>query len=459
MPKTLIRFGRSVERLVGSDVHPGEWHLVLLFFLNLFLLLTAYYVLKVIREPLILMGGGAVSRSYARGLQAGLLFAVIPAYSWLANRVEPARLVKWIYGVFVVCLVAFYALGQVGVSIGFAFFVWLGIFSTLSIAQFWSLANDIMTESEGKRLFPIIAAGGTVGGILGAQIAARAMEWLHPYQLMLLAAGLLAACMALTHASHGAGLGHRERVPDGPTQARDPRGGFALLVADKYLMLIALSVLLLNLVNTTGDFILAQMVNAKAAALAPAARRHFIGAFYGDFQTWVSALTAVIQIVVVARVFKKVGVGGALLFLPLVALGGYGATALVPLLGIVAAVKVVENSTDYSLQNTIQQALFLPTSRDAKYKAKSAIDTLSVRLGDLVSTGLVFVGTQLQLSRVGFAIANVGAALAWVWVAVQLKRQQRLTVKVEAPGVPPPSPLSPANQQRIELLPNAVNRV
>ncbi len=170
MPKTLIRFGRSVERLVGSDVHPGEWHLVLLFFLNLFLLLTAYYVLKVIREPLILMGGGAVSRSYARGLQAGLLFAVIPAYSWLANRVEPARLVKWIYGVFVVCLVAFYALGQVGVSIGFAFFVWLGIFSTLSIAQFWSLANDIMTESEGKRLFPIIAAGGTVGGILGAQI-------------------------------------------------------------------------------------------------------------------------------------------------------------------------------------------------------------------------------------------------------------------------------------------------
>ncbi len=224
-------------------------------------------------------------------------------------------------------------------------------------------------------------------------------------------------------------------------------------------MLIALSVLLLNLVNTTGDFILAQMVNAKAAALAPAARRHFIGAFYGDFQTWVSALTAVIQIVVVARVFKKVGVGGALLFLPLVALGGYGATALVPLLGIVAAVKVVENSTDYSLQNTIQQALFLPTSRDAKYKAKSAIDTLSVRLGDLVSTGLVFVGTQLQLSRVGFAIANVGAALAWVWVAVQLKRQQRLTVKVEAPGVPPPSPLSPANQQRIELLPNAVNRV
>src|SRR6185436_18654354 len=89
MAPALRKLGRSIERLVGSDVHPGEWHMVLLFFINLFLLLTAYYILKVIREPLILMGGGAVSRSYARGMQAGLLFLVIPAYSVLANRVEP----------------------------------------------------------------------------------------------------------------------------------------------------------------------------------------------------------------------------------------------------------------------------------------------------------------------------------------------------------------------------------
>jgi AAA family ATP:ADP antiporter len=166
------------------------------------------------------------------------------------------------------------------------------------------------------------------------------------------------------------------------------------------------------------------MVNAKAQLVAVAGRRHFIGAFYGDFQTWVSTLTAVIQIVVVGRVFKKVGVGGALLFLPLLAVTGYGASALVPLLGIVATVKVVENSTDYSLQNTIQQALFLPTSRDAKYKAKSAIDTFSVRLGDLVSTGLVFLGTQLHLSALGFSVANVVAGLGWIWIALHVRRRQ-----------------------------------
>jgi AAA family ATP:ADP antiporter len=446
MPPTLRRLGRSIERLVGSDVHEGEWHLVLLFFANLFLLLTAYYILKVIREPLILMGGGAVSRSYARGMQAALLFAVIPAYSVLANRVEPARLVKWIFGVFVICLAVFFALGNAGVSVGFAFFVWLGIFSTLSIAQFWSLANDIMTESEGKRLFPIIAAGGTIGGILGAQIAARAIEWLHPYQLMLLAAALLAGCMLLTHKSHGAGLGHRERVPDGPSQERDPRGGFTLVLGDRYLLLIGLSVLFLNFVNTTGDFILAEMVNAKAQTVAATARRHFIGAFYGDFQTWISTLTAVIQIVVVGRVFKKVGVGGALLFLPLLAITGYGAAAVVPLLAIVATVKVVENSTDYSLQNTIQQALFLPTSRDAKYKAKSAIDTFSVRLGDLVSTGLVFMGAQIHLSTLGFSIANVIAGLGWIWIALHVRRRQMALVAARAGVHPPAADTGPADE-------------
>jgi len=446
----LRRAGRAAERLVGSDVHEGEWPLVLLFFLNLFLLLTAYYILKVIREPLILlMGGGAVSRSYARGAQAGLLVLVIPAYSILANRIEPARLVKWIMASFVVALALFFLLGLAGVNLGFAFFVWLGIFSTLSIAQFWSLANDVMTEAEGRRLFPMIAAGGTVGGILGAQIAARAMGVMTPYQLMLLASGLLIACMALTHAAHGAGGRHRARVVAHPDRdVRDRRGGFTLVFQDRYLTLIALSVFVLNMVNTTGDFILAQMVSAKAQTLAAGARRAFVGAFYGNFQTWVSTLTAAVQILVVGRVFKRIGVGRALFFLPVIAVAGYGASTLLPVLTLVAAVKVVENSTDYSLQNTIQQTLFLPTSRDAKYKAKSAIDTVLVRLGDLASTGLVFVGVHLGLSVLGFAVVNVGAGLVWILLAMMLRRQQGALAAL----APRPAPTAtPATAPVVEL--------
>ena len=330
MPKVLLqKASRTIERLVGAEVRPGEWHLVLLFFANLFLLLAAYYILKVIREPLILLEGGAVERSYARGLQAVLLLVFVPAYGLLANRYEPAKLVKWIMGVFVLCVGGFVVMGELGVHVGFAFFVWLGIFSTVAIAQFWSLATDVMTEAEGKRLFPMVAAGGTLGGIFGAQIAARLIDG-HPHQLMLVVAFILVSCALLTHMTHEAAAAHRSRVPPERSQERDRRGGFSLVLQDRYLLLIAASVLILNFVNTTGDFVLAQLVNTKAHALPLAQRQHYIAGFYGNFQTLISVVTALAQILVVARAFKVVGISSSLLFLPVFALAGYSMSALAP---------------------------------------------------------------------------------------------------------------------------------
>jgi len=439
------RLSRMVQRIVGADVRRGEWRLVLLFFANLFFLLSAYYILKVIREPLILVTGGAVRRSYARGVQAGLLALVIPLYSVLANRFEPARLVNWIISSFVVCLTAFFLLGRWHVPVGFSFFVWLGIFSTLSVAQFWSLAADVMTDDEGHRLFPMIAAGGAIGGIGGAQFAARAGAWLGPTDMMLVAAALLAGCALLTHAIHAEAARHRRATPAARSEPRDPRGGFTLILRDRYLLLIAVSVLLLNLVNTTGDYILAELVNAQSQKVPVAGRAHFIAVFYGNLQTWVSVLTALAQTFVVSRVFAAVGVGRALFFLPLVAVTGYGASAFMPALALVAAVKVVENSTDYSLQNTVQQALFLLTSRDAKYKAKSAVDTMSVRLGDLASTGLVYFGARAGLSTFGFAMVNVTAGIVWLWTATLLRRRREVLAGAPSAAETPrqPAPASP----------------
>jgi AAA family ATP:ADP antiporter len=419
MSKALGGPSRFVERLVGAEVRAGEWHLVGLFFANLFLLLVAYYILKVVREPLILLEGGAVQRSYARGLQAGLLLLVIPAYGLLANRFEPAKLVKWIMTLFVGCVALFVVLGMAGFRVGFGFFVWLGIFSTLAIAQFWSLASDVMTESEGERLFPMIAAGGTLGGIMGAQIGARMIDD-HPFHLMLVTAGILVSCTLLTHMTHDAAMAHRVRVPHGMVHRRTERGGFAMVVHDRYLLLIALSVVLLNFVNTSGDFLLGQIVSAKAHLLPRAQQQRYVAAFYGNFQTYVSVLTSLLQVLVVARAFKAMGVKRSMIFLPMLTLAAYSLSSLLPVLGLVATVKVVEDSTGYSLQNTTQQALFLPTSRDAKYKAKAAIDTLFVRLGDLGSTGVVFLGTWLGFGIKSYALINVVMSAAWIWLTLRL---------------------------------------
>jgi AAA family ATP:ADP antiporter len=430
-------------RLLGAEVHAGERRIVLVLALELFALLTAYYVLKVVREPLILLGGGAVSRSYARGVQALLLLAVIPAYSALANRFEPRLLVDWVTTFFTACLLAFPVLAYLGVPLGFAFFVWLGIFSTLAIAQFWSLANDLFSEEEGKRLFPLVAAGGTFGAIVGSQLAARGMRLFGPFGLMLVAAGLLAVCIVLTRAARRIASHRPARPAARSTEVdgeRDPRGGFALVVHDRYLLLIGLAVLALNVVNTTGDFVLAESVSAHASEIArgapdpDAARQVFMAGFYGRFQTWVSVVTAAIQIVLVARVFKAIGVRRSLFVLPLLAFTGYGLFVAVPVIWLMAVVKVTENGFDYSLQNTIQQALFLPTSRDAKYKAKAATDTFFVRLGDMASTAVVFLGTLVGLGARGFALVNVAASAVWLALAASIARRHRAVSRIDHPA-------------------------
>ncbi len=133
-----------------------------------------------------------------------------------------------------------------------------------------------------------------------------------------------------------------------------------------------------------------------------------------------------LQTLVVSRLFQWIGVGGALFVLPLIATGGYTLLAAMPLLGVVRIAKILENATDYSLNNTVRHALFLPTSREAKYKGKAAIDTFFVRAGDLLQTGVVEIGTRfLALGVTGFAVLNLGLVALWVGLGVVIYREWR----------------------------------
>jgi ATP:ADP antiporter, AAA family len=405
------------SRILGISVERSERGLALLLAVDLFLLLAAYYVLKVIREPLILLGGGVASRNIARGVQALLLLAFVPLYGAIANRMDPLRLVRVVVGVFLASLVGFHLAARTGTDIGFPFFVWLGIFSTFSIAQFWSFANDVFSEAQGTRLFPLIAIGGTLGGIAGAQIAARLTGVLSSPTLLAIGAVLLAAHLALLRQ----GMRSAARLPPHVEEV-DPRGGLRLLLADRTLLLIGGAVLLLNVVNTSGDFLLAQMVDTHARTLPPAERAAAIASFFGDFQTAVTVLTFLLQTFLVARLLRVTGIDQALVILPVVSLLGYGAIAVAPLLAVAAVAKTIENAGDYSLQNTLQQALFLRTSRAVKYKGKAVTDTVCVRLGDLVATASIALGLAAGLTTRGFAVINMLYAFAWLTVAARLMK-------------------------------------
>jgi len=158
-------------------------------------------------------------------------------------------------------------------------------------------------------------------------------------------------------------------------------------------------------------------------------RQVFIGAFYGDFYFWTSLLSAAIQLLLVSRILKYIG-PAALLCLPLIAFGGYALIAALPVLSYIRFAKIAENATNYSLQNTTHQTLFLPTSREAKYKAKAAIDTFFVRAGDVLSAIFVFIGVKLALGAGDFARVNIVLAVGWILLAIAIvRRNKALTLR------------------------------
>jgi AAA family ATP:ADP antiporter len=150
-----------------------------------------------------------------------------------------------------------------------------------------------------------------------------------------------------------------------------------------------------------------------------------IARFYADFFFTVNLLGALAQLFLVSRIMKFFGVPASLFFLPIIALTGYSIVSLIPTLAFIQLAKILENSTDYSLQHTARQALFLPTTREEKYKAKAAIDTFFVRIGDVLSTALVFLSVQLSLSVQALSLINVFLIAAWLLLVVGIGRSYR----------------------------------
>lgn len=443
MPETTRKSTLEKALSAFAPVHGGEGGRVLLLALNVFFLLTAYYIIKPVREALILSEWGAEAKIYTAAGQALLLLLVVPLYSRLAGAVNRRRLITSVLLFFIGCLVAFYFLALTRVPLGIPFYLWVGIFNVMVIAQFWSFANDIYTNEQGKRLFAIVGFGSSAGAVFGSFITGKLIEPFGVYQLLLLSGVLLAVSLVLTLVVD-TGVTKKNAHQNTP---KSGRSGFALVFKSRYLMLIALMMVLANLVNTTGEYILGKRVAADARAAVPevvltedmsdADRTEaeadrltevgvITGKFYSGFFNVVNLVGLFTQLFLVSRIVRWGGVHWAILVLPVVALGGYLVMGLVPLLVVTRWAKTAENATDYSLQNTVRNMLFLPTSREEKYQAKQAIDSFFVRAGDMLAALLVLVGTSVwHLSAGNFAWVNVVLAVIWIWVAISIGRRYR----------------------------------
>ncbi len=476
----------AVDRFLRlfTEVRGGESTTALLLALNVFLFLMAYSVIKVLREPLILAGGGdtlsgAQLKAYTAAGSVLLLAVIVPLYGELAGRVPRRRLINIVSAIFVLALGGFFLLAQTGLSVGIPFFIFVAIFSVMIIAQFWAFANDVYTEEEGKRLFPIVGFGMSAGAIAGVSVTI-ALEPLGLNVLFLLSAGVLVLATAMTNL-----IDHRERrrteatVPDAMTsgflpaatgqfraatgelkataeseeyqretgtfrtvkpgqsieetekeQIESTAGAFALVFRNRYLLLIALLVMLLNWVNTNGGFFLDDFITRSAEATvadnpqSDLSTGEIIGSFYARFYLVVNIATLLIQGFAVSRIIKYFGARGAILFLPIIALGAYTLVAFIPVLAVARWAKTAENSIDYSLNNTVRNVLFLPTTREEKYKGKQVTDAFSQRAGDVLSSATVFVLTGLLgFGGIALVYLNIPLVIIWLIIAVALGRR------------------------------------
>lgn len=439
-------FERAVQVL--TRVRAGEGRCIALFASHAFLVMASYYVLKALRESFLLAGAAAEVRSYAVAANGLLLMLLVPLYSAVRRRIDGRRLVRAISAFFAVNILAFALAYPFRSShwFGIAFFIWVSVYGLMVVAQFWALAASHFNTKSGQRLFPAIMLGSTLGALAGAQVTDLLIARLGPLPLLLLGAVLLTASIALISPEVDA-VPPASRPPGGPDPASQRvgsvLGGFQVVFGSRYLLLVALFVVLLNCIGSTGDYLLAALIKARADALAGASaaltgREAIIGSLYARFQLWVTLAGVLVQAFLVSRIYRLIGVRGALLVLPFIALFVYGAIAFVPAFSMIYAAKILESSTNYSLMNTTQQALYLPTSLAEKFDGKTTVDTFFWRFGDILQAGVVYAGLHwLDLGTRGFALLNASLCVLWIALALLIGRRYTALSRAETHNTAP----------------------
>lgn len=457
--------GPAWERFLRlfADVHPREGATSLILVANIFLILFAFYLVKPVREGwLAVTDIGTLTKleikAYSAFAQSLLLLGILPIYARLAARWSRSELITRVGLLFGVLLVAFWLtqpgllLGRVPL-LGILFYLFVGIFSVTLVAQFWAFSSDVYGAERGARLFPLVAVGAALGATLGAWLGQKlvSLPWIDAFDLILVALLPLAASLVLAVVTDRRGTygAPSHWTTDRWEEAAAPHsnGAFSLIFRHRYLTATAAMIMVFTWVVTSGDNILFGIVQSTLAdELAPLADtpaafnralQEATAAFYGDLYFWINLTTLILQAFVVSRILSAGGMQALLYTTPFVSLVAYAAMAFVPILGLIKAVKVAENSSTLSIHNTARQMLWLPTSKEMLYQAKPTVDTLFVRLGDGLAALTILVGTHVfGLGNYGFVIFNIFLVLVWIVLSSYLHREHE---KWKQAAVVPPA--------------------
>lgn len=427
----------SFEKFINlfTTIRPGEGRSVGWLLLHAFLLMCAYYLVRTTRETFILTEGSAALRSYASGIQAALLIFILPLYGALFRLQDKSLLIQRINLILAVSLIPFFIAHQMDFHIGFVLFIWSGIMAVMVTSQFWAFATDLLNPKTGQRLFAVIGMGISLGALSGTILAKQLLDLIGADGLLIAAALMFASTLPLSKLSNDS-VPIESRPPPLDAQADSVQklfGGLALVIKDRYLMSIAVLVVLLNWSGATGEFVLNDFIKDASMAMPEVDRELWIGKFQAGIMFWVTLLSALFQLLFVSRIIIKFGIRVALAVSPAIFVVSYMFMGALPLLAVTRWAVITIKSLDYSLLNTCRNALLLPTSRSVKYEGKTAIDTLFFRFGDLLSAFTVLIGVEfLRWSHNEFIIVNIILAAGMLVVSLYIGKSYAQRIALPA---------------------------
>ena len=442
----------ALERAV--NVRDEEVAALLWSFAYFFCLLTGYYILRPLRDEMGIAGGVENLQWLFTGTFVAMLLAV-PAFGAVVARFPRRRFVPLVYRFFILNLLIFFGLLQLDlgrIHVARAFFIWVSLFNLFVVSVFWSFMADIFRNEQARRLFGFVAAGGSLGALLGPTITASLAVPLGPVALLLVSAAFLEAAvqcirrllrategwqgrdagvarswegdpptLTLPRKGEGSDLAQSAAHVDGHTPDRDtePIGGGVLsgitqLARSPYLLGIGVYILLYT---TTSTFLYFQQANIVAAAFDDPGERTRL---FAVIDLLVALITIAIQCFATGRLMPWLGVGATLAFLPLFTLLGFLALAAAPTLMVLVAFQALRRAANYAVSRPAREVLYTVVPREQKYKAKNVIDTVVYRGGDAVS-GWAYWGLATGLGLGLGAIALVAVPLAGLWLALGLR--------------------------------------
>jgi AAA family ATP:ADP antiporter len=422
------------------DARPGEGAALVWSCAYYFFVLCAYYVLRPIRDE---MGaaGGVDNLAWLFTGTLGAMLLVQPFYGGLVAKLPRRRFVPLTYRFFITNLVAFFVLLKIAdasqsVWIGRVFFIWTSVFNLFVVSVFWSFMADIFRPGQGKRLFGIVAVGGTVGAVLGSTITTALAKPLGSINLLLVSALILELAARASSALDAREplLRAADATPDANASPREAAaggnadtviGGGVLdgvkhVLKSPYLIGIAVLMLCFTIAST---FLYFQQVDIVAQAFAD--DRDARTRTFGLIDLAVNILTLITQLFLTGRVVKWFGVGATLAFLPVVTLIGFAVLGVSPVLPVLIVFLVIRRAGNFAIQRPAREALYTVLPRGDKYKAKNFNDTFVYRLGDQMGAwSYTWMGVfGLGLSALAFSMVPLSAA--WLALALWLGRRYK----------------------------------